>query len=224
MAQTTEGVTEVRFDVKSVAEKKPSVIRDKCGTHAGYMAHRYHKEITCQPCRDARADYCTQWRKNHPESKVKYKAVAMEYRVRNLEKIKEKNRRWRKENYEATTSATNDGRKWQLANPEKNKDNKRRWSAEHPEKIREYSRTRRVRKLGNGYILYTEEEVLERYGTDCHICHEPIDMEAPRRVGKPGWERGLHMEHVIPISKGGSDTIENVKPSHGLCNSKKHTE
>jgi 5-methylcytosine-specific restriction endonuclease McrA len=26
---------------------------------------------------------------------------------------------------------------------------------------------------------------------------------------------------VIPLSKGGSDELENVKPSHGYCNIKK---
>ena len=83
------------------------------------------------------------------------------------------------------------------------------------------TRRRRARKKGNGFEPYTEEQVLEKWGTDCYLCGEPIDMDAPRRVGKPGWERGLHMEHVIDIADGGRDDLENVKPSHGLCNLKK---
>jgi len=65
---------------------------------------------------------------------------------------------------------------------------------------------------------YTETEVLDRYGTICHICNTEIDMSAPRGTGKPGWEKGLQIDHVIPLSKGGDHTIENVRPSHGHCN------
>jgi len=68
---------------------------------------------------------------------------------------------------------------------------------------------------------YTREEVLDRYGSICHLCQEPIDLTLPKRVGYKGWEYGLHLDHVIPLSKGGDDTIENIRPSHGKCNIKK---
>jgi 5-methylcytosine-specific restriction endonuclease McrA len=67
-------------------------------------------------------------------------------------------------------------------------------------------------------VRYTETEILEKYGTLCHICNLEIDMNAPRQVGRLGWEMGLHLDHVYPLSKGGDDTIENVRPSHGRCN------
>jgi 5-methylcytosine-specific restriction endonuclease McrA len=69
---------------------------------------------------------------------------------------------------------------------------------------------------------YTTQQILELYGTDCHICHEPIDLDAPRSVHKQGYQRGLHLDHVIPLSKGGTDLIENVKPSHARCNLSKN--
>ena len=65
---------------------------------------------------------------------------------------------------------------------------------------------------------YSDADVLSTYGLDCHICQTPIDLNAPRQVGQDGWEKGLHIDHVYPLSKGGLDTIENVKPSHGKCN------
>ena len=65
---------------------------------------------------------------------------------------------------------------------------------------------------------YSDADVLSKYGLDCHICQTPIDLNAPRQVGKIGWEKALHIDHVYPLSKGGLDTLENVRPSHGRCN------
>ena len=65
------------------------------------------------------------------------------------------------------------------------------------------------------------QEVLDKYGSKCHICNKEIDLLAPRKVGVNGWEMGLHLDHIVPLSKGGSDDISNVMPSHGLCNLRK---
>jgi 5-methylcytosine-specific restriction endonuclease McrA len=69
--------------------------------------------------------------------------------------------------------------------------------------------------------VYTYRQVLDTYGSDCHLCNTPVDLNAPRQCGKPGWELGLQVDHVIPLSKGGDDTLENVRPSHGYCNNQK---
>lgn len=61
-------------------------------------------------------------------------------------------------------------------------------------------------------------DIISKYGTLCHICNEEIDMSAPRKVGIDGWEKGFHREHVISLSKGGENTLENCRPSHGICN------
>jgi hypothetical protein len=83
---------------------------------------------------------------------------------------------------------------------------------------RKHENKRRALKLGNGHEEYTEEQILELYGINCNICSLPIDLNATRRIGKPGWENGLHIDHVVPISKGGPDMLSNVRPTHGLCN------
>jgi 5-methylcytosine-specific restriction endonuclease McrA len=90
-----------------------------------------------------------------------------------------------------------------------------------PEKIRARARVRRARKLQNGVEPYTEAQVLETYGTACHLCTKEVNLEAPRRSGAHGWEDGLHIDHIVPISKGGPDTLDNVRPAHGSCNIKK---
>ena len=91
----------------------------------------------------------------------------------------------------------------------------------HPEKVREIARKRRAKKRANGWEKYTEAQVLELHGAVCHICGDPIDLTLDRKIGNEGWEMSLHIDHVIPISKGGPDKLSNVKPSHGKCNLKK---
>ena len=112
-----------------------------------------------------------------------------------------------------------------LAWREANKDKIRIWFEANREKVNAYSRNkaRRIKAMrkGIGYEPYTEYQVLELYGTDCHICGKPIDMKAPRRCGLTNWEYGLQIDHVIPLSKEGQDKLKNVRPSHGICNLRK---
>jgi 5-methylcytosine-specific restriction endonuclease McrA len=107
-------------------------------------------------------------------------------------------------------------------NPKKHSESNKKWYHENIDSAREInrraSRKRNALKKNNGVSFYTENEVIDIYGTKCHICKNEIDFLAPRRVGARNWQNSLHIDHVVPISKGGKDSIENVKPSHALCN------
>ena len=98
----------------------------------------------------------------------------------------------------------------------------REYNKRNPEKAAAWNRlgnNRRYRNAReNGQEFYTRQDVLDKWGTDCHICNQPIDLLAPTQCGEPGWQQGLHLDHVVPLSKGGPDTLDNVKPSHGGCN------
>ena len=83
---------------------------------------------------------------------------------------------------------------------------------------------RKARLRGAKTEVYTVERVLELYGTDCHICREPIDLKAPRGNVGENWQNGLHIDHVIAIANSGDDTLINVRPSHALCNLRKSTK
>jgi len=105
-----------------------------------------------------------------------------------------------------------------LRNPESRRESEKRYRQKYPEKQRIKGRKKRARKHQAITASYTYRDVLDLWGTDCHICTLPIDMRITRHCGEEGWENGLHLDHVIPLSKNGPDIISNVKPSHAKCN------
>jgi 5-methylcytosine-specific restriction endonuclease McrA len=175
---------------------------NKCGTNAGYQKHCVDKTEKCQPCKKAHSDYI------------------VSYYLKNSEKLRSN----RKEKYYLNQEKEiNYIRKWRLKNPKHNSSYQKKYRKLNPESKRRSERRRRAKKFENGFEVYKEYQVLEIYGNSCHICLKPIDLFAPRQPGLDGWEMGLHIDHLIPLSKGGPDTINNVRPSHGSCNVKKHS-
>lgn len=257
--------------------KKEPVVRDKCGTYAGYQKHTWEKESYCEPCRLANRAYVNEHRKN-PEVKRKRAEEAYERRQANLEEHKRReaiSREKRKDKKNAHARAyhaknreerNRKAREYKKANRElikaktadyyqRNKDKKKAYREAHKEEVKVWKaeyylrnigkieayreankertaawrranpelsaknvRKRRARKMAVPSEPYTAQDVLDRWGTDCWICGEPIDLTAPRKVGVAGWERGLHLEHSVDLALKGHDTLDNVKPAHGKCN------
>jgi 5-methylcytosine-specific restriction endonuclease McrA len=140
------------------------------------------------------------------------------WRAKNKETVSERNRVYREAHLDERRQYRRDHYR---ENADEYKEYARSYRESHPEVQRAADRRRRALEYAAVSVPFTEEEVLLRWGTRCHICGEEIDLEAPRWNGSVGWERGLHLDHVTPLSKDGEDTLDNVKPSHGLCNNKK---
>lgn len=143
------------------------------------------------------------------------------YKITN-EKSRQYSDKWKKENYERHKEIK---RNWHKRNSEKINAARREKRALNPGPIRESEviakQKRRAMRTKNGHEPYTLKQMIDTYGLLCNICNKPIDLATPRKVGLPGWEIGLHIDHVVPISKGGPDTLDNVRPAHGLCNTRK---
>jgi 5-methylcytosine-specific restriction endonuclease McrA len=90
--------------------------------------------------------------------------------------------------------------------------------ARNIEKVRERERAKSRKRRANITIPYNELQVISKYGGNCYICGLEIDFMASRKCGEEGWENGLHIDHLIPIAKGGIDSLDNVRPTHGICN------
>lgn len=57
---------------------------------------------------------------------------------------------------------------------------------------------------------------LKRSGSACHICGKPIDYSLPHTD-----PMSFAADDVIPLARGGPDTVDNKAASHRDCNSKK---
>ena len=168
-------------------------------------------------------NWAKQDRKNNPQKKEEYlrknkekKALYdKEYYIRNKKRKKIVQKSWNEKNKERIKEYL---KAYNIENKDRLRILKREYAKIRPDIDRAKNRRKRAKIRKNGFEKYTESQVIELYGTDCYLCNTPIDMKASRRCGHPGWEKGLHIEHVIDIAKGGPDTLANVRPAHAICN------
>ena len=89
----------------------------------------------------------------------------------------------------------------------------KKWAESNPEKVRQ-AKTNNLRKRRaarhasrENFTVREFKELCESYGNKCLACG---DTEAV-----------LEADHVVPLTRGGSDTISNIQPLCGSCNRKK---
>lgn len=77
---------------------------------------------------------------------------------------------------------------------------------------------------------YKRDQLRKRvasWGLPCAICGQPIDYTLTTWIDPKDGRRKRHplsyeLDEIVPISKGGSHVdIDNVQPTHRICNQKK---
>ena len=98
--------------------------------------------------------------------------------------------------------------KWREANYERMKSVDSQWHKDNPE--RHYAASKRYRdELAKAEGFYTEKEWLDlcfKYENKCLCCKKIKPLEA---------------DHVIPVSKGGTNWLYNIQPLCHSCNTSK---
>lgn len=142
------------------------------------------------------------WREDNRERHREYQRG---YRLSHLEECTARNNLWNEENPELVAGYK---RKYTETHPGANNQSSAAWRRNNPEHKRTLTRQRRAKIREAEGSISTEEwgSILKLYGPSCLCCGEI----------KP-----LTMDHIVPISCGGSHTSDNVQPLCLTCNSSK---
>ena len=137
-----------------------------------------------------RALYLKKWHALHP-------TYSKEHRQKNPERARKNGREWYHANREQAL-------KWHHANKEKRRVNFKRWCAQNPAKVNAREKQRRARQCqAKGKISAEQLQArVEFYGNRCAYCGGPYE----------------HLDHVIPLARGGVHLPANIRPACEKCN------
>jgi len=154
--------------------------------------------------REENPDYMANWRSENTEHIREYNA---NYRTKNPEIVKESNAKWRAENVEHIREYLTN---WRAKNP----DYQINWRAENLDKLRSNEQRRRALKAEAFDEEVKPEILLELHGSVCYLCGQDV-LTLPDK-----W----HMEHAIPLSRGGRHSYPNIRVSCADCNLRKNAK
>lgn len=133
----------------------------------------------------------------HARNRERLNAQSKEYRDRNRDLIRARDRAWRAANIE--TRRAGDRRYYA-----QNADRIKAYRSEniHTHWASSYRARAKVRGFKPVVEDFTKADVIAAHGDACAYCGGPFE----------------HLDHAIPISKGGPHTLANVRPSCAECN------
>ena len=161
---------------------------------------------------EANKDHYREVKRAHQKANPeKYEEALRKYRETHREEINAKARERRQQDLEHYREI---GRISREKHAEERNAYQREYGKANREKLTLYTNNRRVRKL-EAYGSHTDEEwqkLKAFHDFKCLCC------------GKQEPEIKLTRDHVIPLTQGGSDSIDNVQPLCARCNSKKNNK
>lgn len=164
--------------------------------------------------RDKQAEHERAWYAKNREYKAEQNRI---YRAKNKERIAAEKRAYYIANLERDRERRQKyNRARYAADPEREANRKRAYREANPQKVREmgianvHRRRARESAVENTFTASDWQTLVAR-SKHCHWCKKPFSKT----------RRPTH-DHVIPISKGGANTIENSVCACKTCNSRKH--
>lgn len=175
----------------------------------------YMQQKTCKKCGETKDVTLFSKSKTGYTSPCKEckRLASKKYHEEHREYFSLKTKQWRKENTEYNAARC---KKWL----KENEDHIKEWRVEYSKKYRSvnkdkiYSYVRKYRNVKlNAQGQHSENEwmrLVRLYNNLCLACGKTNIV--------------LTRDHIIPLSKGGSDYIWNIQPLCQSCNSKKHVK
>lgn len=150
-------------------------------------------------CRNARWLARHHERKHDPEYRAARRRIAVGA-----------DRRWREKNRERARAAL---AQWRSDNRERIAEQYRQWRIANANVVRAKNNRRRARLLEAFVADVDPQAIWDRDGGICQLCGDPIDPALP-------WPEPMSktLDHVVPLSTGGTHEPANVQLAHALCN------
>lgn len=147
-------------------------------------------------CKLCVKQYNTKYREEHKNENREY---LKEYRQVNKLSLDEK-----KKEYVANNKVSHLKRQhnWYIKNVDTIKARTSQYQKDHPEQYQMYNNRRLARKKTVVVEKFDHQDIISKYGSKCVYCGRAF----------------THIDHYVPLSKGGSHTLENVRPSCEMCN------
>lgn len=146
---------------------------------------------------------CAQARAYYTTHKAERDAFSREYYLANKERLNASGRAWSRANKKERAAYS---REYQLVNKEKIAAISRVYRQANPEVFARAKHKRNAHKAGNEEFTVTAKELRRIRDSACTHC---------------GTAGPSHVDHVIPVSKGGRQSIGNLMPLCQPCNTSK---
>lgn len=162
---------------------------------------KYHENIDAEHARSA---------KYHSANKERARLYGLEHRAKNAERLKSRRKAYKAAN---KVEIAQKMKIYHASVREQTAERKRKYYRENKERYLSYTRNRRALML-NAEGVHTAEDIMIILKRQKWICAEPTCRADLKKIGK-------HVDHIVPLSRGGSNWPKNLQCLCHYCNRSK---
>lgn len=184
----------------------------KCGKNkplTEFYKHAERRDGLRADCKECVKNKSAKWRAENHEKAV---ASFSKWRSSNPDKVKADHAKWYAENRDKVIARS---AVWAAENPDKVKAARVKYYSENKEKARfrgrisSHNRRSRVRENGGSLSKGLTERLFKLQRGKCACCGKPLGDN-------------YHLDHIVPLALGGTNTDGNIQLLRSKCNLQKH--